>query len=76
MLVWKEAHPVLSTIIDTGYEIMNARFLERKKRLEQERLEKERLAEERKKAECQRKSDSWNLRSILEKLRGSNDCSK
>ena len=76
MLFWKEAYTVLSTIFDTGYETMNACFLERKKRLEQERLEKERLAEERKKAECQRKSGSWNLKSILEKLRGSNDCSK
>ena len=55
---------------------MNARLLEREKRLEQERLEQERLAEERKKPESQTKSGSWNLKNICDKLRGSNEGSK
>ena len=55
MLVWKEAHPVLSTIFENGNKIINARIIKRKKV-----IEKKRLAEEKKKIESQKQKESYD----------------
>ena len=49
MLVWKEAHPVLSTIFENGNKVINARLIKRDKLIEQKRL-----AEEKEKSEIQK----------------------
>ena len=41
MLVWKEAHPVLSTIFENGNKVINARLIKRDKLIKQKRLAEE-----------------------------------
>ena len=52
MLVWKEAHPVLSTIFENGNKVMKVRLIKRNKLIEQKRL-----AEEKKKGELQKQKE-------------------
>ena len=55
MLVWKEAHPVLSTIFDKGNKVLNDRLMKHEKRIEQKRL-----AEEKNKGERQKQKEINN----------------
>ncbi len=55
MLVWKEAHPVLSTIFENGNKVINARLIKRDKLIKQKRL-----AEEKKKSEIQKNKEIYN----------------
>ena len=60
MLVWKEAHPVLSTIFDKGNKVLNARLIKQNKLIEQKRL-----AEEKNKGERQKQKELDNTRKQL-----------
>ena len=60
MLVWKEAHPVLSTIFENGNKVMKVRLIKRNKLIEQKRL-----AEEKKKGELQKQKELGNTRKQL-----------
>ncbi len=60
MLVWKEAHPVLSTIFDKGNKVLNARLIKQNKLIEQKRL-----AEEKSKGERQKQKELDNTRKQL-----------
>ena len=57
MLIWKEAHPVLSTIFENGNKVINVRIVRRNKLIEQKRL-----AEEKKKIETQKQKQIYNKR--------------
>ena len=57
MLVWKEAHPVLSTIFENGNKVINTRLKKRDKIIKQKRL-----AEEKKKSEIQKNKEIYNKR--------------
>ena len=57
MLVWKEAHPVLSTIFENGNKVINTRLIKRDKLIKQKRL-----AEEKKKSEIQKNKEIYNKR--------------
>ncbi len=58
MLVWKEAHPVLSKIFENGNEVMNVRLIKRNKLIEQKRL-----AEEKNKGELQKQKKLDNTKN-------------
>jgi hypothetical protein len=64
MLVWKEAHPILQTILDNGYKILSERVIYRdqvdaqNKKIEQER----RIANEKRLAEINLKWNTYNSR--------------
>ena len=60
MLVWKEAHPVLSKIFENGNKVMNVRLIKRNKLIEQKRL-----AEEKNKGELQKQKELGNTRKQL-----------
>ncbi len=60
MLVWKEAHPVLSTIFDKGNKVLNARLIKQNKLIEQKRL-----AEEKNKGERQKQKELDNTKKQL-----------
>ena len=60
MLVWKEAHPVLSKIFENGNKVMNVRLIKRNKLIEQKRL-----AEEKTKGELQKQKELGNTRKQL-----------
>ena len=60
MLVWKEAHPVLSKIFENGNKVMNVRLIKRNKLIEQKRL-----AEEKNKGERQKQKELGNTRKQL-----------
>ena len=47
MLVWIEAHPVLSTIFDKGNKVLNARLIQHNKLIEQKRIAAEKMQGER-----------------------------
>ncbi len=57
MLIWKEAHPVLSTIFENGNKVINARLIKRDKLIKQKRL-----AEEKKKSDIKKNKEIYNKR--------------
>ena len=60
MLVWKEAHPVLSTIFENGSKVMKAHLIKRNKLIEQKRF-----AEEKNEDELQKQKELGNTRKQL-----------
>ena len=57
MLIWKEAHPVLSKIFENGNKAINVRLIKRDKLIEQKRI-----ALEKKKKESQKQKQIYNKR--------------
>ena len=43
MLVWNEAHPILSTIFNKGNKVLNARLVKHNKQIEQKRIAAEKM---------------------------------
>ena len=68
MLVWKEAHPVLSTIFDIGHKTLDFRLLEYHKRVEEERLAEEELLAERERLAKEQQKEKSLLKRISETL--------
>lgn len=60
MLVWKEAHPVLAKVFDSGRAEMQVRLAQRDERVAQERIEQAEAE-----AEQQQREDAFNKRKQL-----------